>query len=177
MGRSQLPQLLPKPPTHSTGSAWFWWWARNSCHLLSDISVQSHAFKCPTPHQVSISPCHSQFLPMNSQIQHDLVFQLLLIPCASGKWFNPSTWVVSPRDVKYKHPQCNFWQCQSFWLQIYQQDLSLHLAAFPYPCSHKTLKCSCVILGYPQNNQPVIQALDFIFMRRDRSLHVAALPG
>lgn len=86
---------------------------------------------------------------MNSQIHHDLVLELLLLPRAPGEGFGPSTRVVSPRDVKYKHPQCNFWQRQSFWLQIHQEDLSLHLAAFPYPPSHKTLKCSYMILGYP----------------------------
>lgn len=44
LGRTWLPQVLPKPPTRSTGSGWFCWWVRHSCHLLSDISAQSHAF-------------------------------------------------------------------------------------------------------------------------------------
>lgn len=85
---------------------------------------------------------------MNSPVHHSLVLQLLLTPRAPGKQFSPSTGVVSQRDVEYKHPQCSFWQHQCFWLQIHQQDLSLHLAAGHTP----TLKCSSMILGYPQNN-------------------------
>lgn len=106
----------------------------------------------PDPSSGLCIPCHGQFLPKSSQIRSELVLQLLLIALAPGKQFGPSTRVVSLRDLKYKHPQCNFWQRPSFWLQMYQQDLSFPLAAFPCPRPHQTLKCSSIILGYPQNN-------------------------
>lgn len=120
-----------------------------------------------TPLSISSGSHIPLLLPVPTDEPHihqGLVLQLSLTPPAPRVGSAPLPgWAHG--DAKHKLPQCDFWQRWSFWLQIYHQDLSLHLAAFPYPCSHKTLKCSDMILGYPQNSPPAIHASDSIFYK------------
>lgn len=132
---------------------------------LSRSPLSFCACKCPSPSLQALTfPCYCQFPQMSPCIHQGLVLQLSLIPPAPCVGSVPLPgWAHG--DAKHKLPQCDFWQGWSFWLQIYHQDLSLRLAAFPYPCSHKTSKRSDMILGYPQNSPPAIQALGSIFYK------------
>lgn len=123
------------------------------------------ACKRPSPSPQALTfPSYCQFPQIGPHIHQGLVLQLSLIPPAPRVGSAPLPgWALG--DAKHKYPQCDFWQRWSFWLQIYHQDLSLRLAAFPYPCSHKTSKCSDMILGYPQNSPPAIQESDSIFYK------------
>lgn len=152
-----LPALSP---AHSAA-----WCLARSRTKLSRSPLSFCACKRPSPSLQALTfPCYCQFPQMSPCIHQGLVLQLSLIPPAPCVGSVPLPgWAHG--DAKHKLPQCDFWQGWSFWLQIYHQDLSLRLAAFPYPCSHKTSKCSDMILGYPQNSPPAIQALGSIFYK------------